>query len=225
MKPFHFLFSFALIVTLLVFATACKKEPVIYVLQGQVADGTARSAIPGVRMHVVFEPHAGILIPNNAEYRDLGWATTDSNGHFRFEYERIKGSGDLLLLSGDLPEMSFDEYRNENADFMIYRSSLGTLRLQMNTDTLLGTSDTLFVAFREFNPVNVTYDIDTFLNLPAGFQLERRVPPFSYQVLWARGAKNMVQNSNGSFVQNGKLKFDFFEVRGDPFIDEYVLNY
>ena len=226
-KLFQFL-GFVILVGVLLVITGCKKKEYI-TLRGRVIDGTTGLPMKFYPARVYLDDVTKGKLLCKSVSPDLGEFTTDAEGKFIFAYEVIPHCmGGRLVISFNSSHSNFPV--NADADTIFYCSSLGTMRIQMNTSMPLGPADTLFMAFSDYRNAKSLMVIDTLINLPVNYIKDYRVrPSVPYNKLrWGRGAKNFVllhdSTKNLYYYERfqGSLEIS---VAGDPFISEATANY
>lgn len=217
----------------LMLSAGCKKkkkeqpEPKIpeYTITGTILNGTtnARFVNMPLEFDILYRKPWG---SQNALHKILGKTLTNDTGGFVFTYleQDVNGLNNprIKLVS---PQYNRDDIPvNQNFTERLYQSSLGTIKIYLETGNPLGQGDTLYFGYQIKVDNKISIHTDTIVNNINGFYKSLRSPPPYNTLFWGRnyeGYKYSEYDKRLIYVEN-KLQV---EVEGDPIVNGVTLKY
>ncbi len=216
-----------IILSVILFFSNCKKDcKKQWSIKGRFLNGTTN--VP--YKNVTFKAELYNLNANS-KTRDnivVGHAKTDDSGYFEIFYECQSKKRDYIAISA---YSSFDWWIRESFPFnkhtngIYYVSTLGKANIYLNEKIPIN-NDTLFIALNTHDEFGKNYwkYVDTLIPpLPKVWRTTIGNVKFYNHIYWSRNSSDFKKNLE--YIATPRTNYFSFKYKGDPFINEYTIEY
>lgn len=201
----------------------CKPKPTgpkpTYTIKGKVMNGTTGAVYANQAISAsVHTRDPGSIGGKGA---DLGSGQTDDQGNFILSYTQTDINYDYAAITIASNFFILGNIQvNKNIDSTFYLSTMGSLRINLNTKNPLSSTDTLFIGIGKFNGI----EIDTITKPLNGYLKTIKAPTPSLTFYVGRGWQDLHYDSKRNTFIPG-AHWSSFNITGDPYIDTATINY
>lgn len=181
-------------------------------IKGQIINVNNPTKYDGMHFYLEYNSYSqfsGTVIETVAE------DVVSDSGRFDFTYESVPGSG-VTIKCRELSSFSRRFTANLDLNPVLYIGDSSTLIITFNSVNPIAAGDTLFFRYNmPYLPQDTSFIVGPILN-GTTFKI-RNVNAGDYSFTHGRGIYDLIQFGNN--------RYKSIKIKGDPFVDSFIVNY